>query len=57
MTAYQIAYLVMAISGWLLFAVVLMWATHRTNPAPRKQVAHTYVPGLDAAAGAHPSAR
>lgn len=36
-TTYQIAYLAMAVTGLLSFAAVLMWATERTNAAPKKQ--------------------
>ena len=36
MTVLNIAYLALAIGAWLAFAVVVMWATHITNPAQKR---------------------
>ena len=36
-TFFQWAYLGMAITGWVIFAIVVTWATYRTVPAPRRQ--------------------
>lgn len=44
MTALNIAYLAMAIGAWIAFAVVVMWATRLTNPAPKRMAAPRYVP-------------
>lgn len=45
MTVLNIAYLAMALGAWLAFAVVVMWATRLTNPAPKALAAPRYVPG------------
>lgn len=38
-TFFQWAYLGMAISGAVIFAIVVNWATARTVPSPRRETA------------------
>lgn len=36
-TFFQWAYLGMAVTGWVIFAIVVNWATYRTVPTTRPQ--------------------